>query len=294
MGSLFETSLSWSYSNKPHGARPSRRFFIGAQPPAKRSDIVLEDRAGRVVALRSKPRPLSAATDVRGLDALSKAVGKNWVRGDGALHGRERDPIRRKSARDSTQSYCGKNSKYSIKPTAPPTHGVICSIIFRNSGFSTWLSSSLGERRWSFLQHCHHGRRMLAPVSEATTSARVDLPCHVCISSAQALRDSGPRMTRTPKSRTCDEKPRFALTQGIPRRQHASLLLIPMHIGALRVRMQDGSQQHGHLRRDRPRESQGQPSTASLNFSSVRGGKFARNRGVALRNLVNDFRHDGR
>ena len=68
-----------------------------------------------------------------------------------------------------------------------PTYSrVICSMIFRNSVFSTSLSNSLGRRLSRFLQNCHQGGRSVAPVSDATTSAKLILPRHMAINSAQA------------------------------------------------------------------------------------------------------------
>ncbi len=44
-------------------------------------DVVLEDRAGRVVGVEVKAAATLSGHDVRGLQALSIAAGKNWVRG---------------------------------------------------------------------------------------------------------------------------------------------------------------------------------------------------------------------
>lgn len=44
-------------------------------------DVVLEDRAGRVVGVEVKAATTLSGNDVRGLLALITAVGKNWVRG---------------------------------------------------------------------------------------------------------------------------------------------------------------------------------------------------------------------
>jgi uncharacterized protein len=44
-------------------------------------DVVLEDRAGRVVGVEVKAAATLSANDVRGLQALSIAAGKHWVRG---------------------------------------------------------------------------------------------------------------------------------------------------------------------------------------------------------------------
>jgi predicted AAA+ superfamily ATPase len=44
-------------------------------------DVVLEDRAGRVVGVEVKAAATLSANDVRGLQALATAAGKHWVRG---------------------------------------------------------------------------------------------------------------------------------------------------------------------------------------------------------------------
>ncbi|HEY6850394.1 MAG TPA: ATP-binding protein [Terracidiphilus sp.] len=44
-------------------------------------DVVLEDRAGRVVGVEVKAAATLSANDVRGLQALSIAAGKHWLRG---------------------------------------------------------------------------------------------------------------------------------------------------------------------------------------------------------------------
>lgn len=44
-------------------------------------DIVLENRAGKVVGIEVKATATLGSNDVRGLQALADAVGKNWIRG---------------------------------------------------------------------------------------------------------------------------------------------------------------------------------------------------------------------
>ena len=44
-------------------------------------DIVLEDRAGRLAGVEIKAAATLGGNDVRGLQALASAAGKNWVRG---------------------------------------------------------------------------------------------------------------------------------------------------------------------------------------------------------------------
>jgi hypothetical protein len=44
-------------------------------------DVVLEDRAGRVVGVEVKAAATLSSNDVRSLQALATAAGKHWVRG---------------------------------------------------------------------------------------------------------------------------------------------------------------------------------------------------------------------
>jgi predicted AAA+ superfamily ATPase len=44
-------------------------------------DVVLGDRAGRVVGVEVKAAATLSGNDVRGLQALAATVGKNWLRG---------------------------------------------------------------------------------------------------------------------------------------------------------------------------------------------------------------------
>jgi hypothetical protein len=44
-------------------------------------DIVLEDRAGRLVGIELKASATLGGSDFRGLQAMAHAVGKRWVRG---------------------------------------------------------------------------------------------------------------------------------------------------------------------------------------------------------------------
>ena len=78
-------------------------------------------------------------------------------------------------------------SKAAVKRILQPSYSrVICSMIFRSSGFWTSFSNSLGVRLSRFLQNCHQRGRSVAPVSEATTSARLTLSFHTNVNSAHA------------------------------------------------------------------------------------------------------------
>ena len=56
-------------------------------------DVVLEDRAGRVVGVEVKAAATLGSNDVGGLQALATAVGKNWVRGVVLYAGAETIPF---------------------------------------------------------------------------------------------------------------------------------------------------------------------------------------------------------
>jgi len=56
-------------------------------------DVVLEDRTGKVVGVEVKAAATLGSNDVRGLQALASAVGKNWVRGVVLYAGAETIPF---------------------------------------------------------------------------------------------------------------------------------------------------------------------------------------------------------
>jgi uncharacterized protein len=64
---------SWS------ATRPD--LFYWRTASGQEVDIVLEDRAGRAVAIEVKAAATLGSHDVRGLQAMADAVGKSWVRG---------------------------------------------------------------------------------------------------------------------------------------------------------------------------------------------------------------------
>ncbi len=64
---------AWSKS------RPELYFWRSAS--GQEVDVVLEDRAGRVVGIEIKSAATLDGRDVRGLEALADVVGKSWVRG---------------------------------------------------------------------------------------------------------------------------------------------------------------------------------------------------------------------
>ena len=56
-------------------------LFFWRTASGQEVDVVLEDRAGRVVGVEVKAAATLSANDVRGLQALSIAAGKHWLRG---------------------------------------------------------------------------------------------------------------------------------------------------------------------------------------------------------------------
>ncbi|MFP5228077.1 MAG: ATP-binding protein [Acidobacteriota bacterium] len=76
---------SWSTS------RPE--IFYWRTASGQEVDIVLEDRAGRVVGIEVKAAATLGTNDVRGLQALAEAIGKNWVRGVVLYSGEEVVPF---------------------------------------------------------------------------------------------------------------------------------------------------------------------------------------------------------
>lgn len=56
-------------------------FFFWRTAAGQEVDIVLEDRAGRLVGIEIKAGATLGGNDVRGLQVMAQAVGKRWVRG---------------------------------------------------------------------------------------------------------------------------------------------------------------------------------------------------------------------
>jgi predicted AAA+ superfamily ATPase len=68
-------------------------LFFWRTASGQEVDIVLEDRAGRVVGVEIKASATLGSNDVRGLQALASAAGKNWVRGVVLYAGTETIPF---------------------------------------------------------------------------------------------------------------------------------------------------------------------------------------------------------
>ena len=65
---------TWSSTTQPE-------LFYWRTASGQEVDVVLEDRAGRVVGVEVKAAATLSSNDVRGLQALATAAGKHWVRG---------------------------------------------------------------------------------------------------------------------------------------------------------------------------------------------------------------------
>jgi hypothetical protein len=65
---------TWSSTTQPE-------LFYWRTASGQEVDVVLEDRAGRVVGVEVKAAATLSGNDVRGLQALATAAGKHWVRG---------------------------------------------------------------------------------------------------------------------------------------------------------------------------------------------------------------------
>ncbi len=81
VGPLFENFVVMELFKQAAWSETQPEIFYWRTASGQEVDIVLEDRAGRVVGIEVKASATLGRNDVRGLDALSKAVGKNWVRG---------------------------------------------------------------------------------------------------------------------------------------------------------------------------------------------------------------------
>lgn len=69
------------------------QLFYWRTSSGQEVDIVLEDRAGRLVGVEVKASATLGGSDVRGLKALAEAVGKRWLRGVVLYQGTEVIPF---------------------------------------------------------------------------------------------------------------------------------------------------------------------------------------------------------
>jgi hypothetical protein len=80
-GAILENFVLMELRKQSTWTATQPEFFYWRTASGQEVDVVLEDRAGRVVGVEVKAAATLNGNDVRGLQAMSTAVGKQWVRG---------------------------------------------------------------------------------------------------------------------------------------------------------------------------------------------------------------------
>ena len=80
-GALLENFAVMELKKQATWSVTQPELFFWRTASGQEVDIVLEDRSGRVAGVEIKASATLGSGDVRGLQALAAAVGKNWVRG---------------------------------------------------------------------------------------------------------------------------------------------------------------------------------------------------------------------
>lgn len=80
-GGLLENFVLMELRKQAAWSETQPEFFYWRTASGQEVDIVLEDSAGRVVGIEIKASSTLGSGDVRGLQAMAKALGKRWVRG---------------------------------------------------------------------------------------------------------------------------------------------------------------------------------------------------------------------
>ena len=80
-GALLENFAVMELKKQATWSATQPELFFWRTASGQEVDIVLEDRAGRVVGVEIKASATLSSKDVSGLQALAEAAGKNWVRG---------------------------------------------------------------------------------------------------------------------------------------------------------------------------------------------------------------------
>jgi len=80
-GSLCENFVMAELWKQSTWSETQPNLFFWRTASGKEVDLVMEDRAGRIVGIEIKAAATLAGYDVTGLRALAEAVGKKWVRG---------------------------------------------------------------------------------------------------------------------------------------------------------------------------------------------------------------------
>ena len=80
-GGLLENFVLMELRKQAAWSETQPEFFYWRTASGQEVDIVLEDSAGRVVGIEIKASSTLGSGDVRGLQAMAKALGKRWIRG---------------------------------------------------------------------------------------------------------------------------------------------------------------------------------------------------------------------
>lgn len=80
-GSVVENFVLMELRKQSTWSATQPEVFYWRTASGQEVDVVLEDRAGRVVGVEVKAAATLSASDVRGLQALATTAGKHWVRG---------------------------------------------------------------------------------------------------------------------------------------------------------------------------------------------------------------------
>ena len=80
-GTMLENFVLMELRKQAAWSRTQPEIYFWRTASGQEVDIVLEDRAGRVTGIEIKASSTLGASDLRGLDALAKAVGQQWIRG---------------------------------------------------------------------------------------------------------------------------------------------------------------------------------------------------------------------
>jgi predicted AAA+ superfamily ATPase len=80
-GGILENFVLMELRKQSTWSTTQPELFYWRTASGQEVDVVLEDRAGRVVGVEVKAAATLSSNDVRGLQALATAAGKHWVRG---------------------------------------------------------------------------------------------------------------------------------------------------------------------------------------------------------------------
>ncbi len=80
-GAMLENFVFMELRKQSTWSETQPELFYWRTASGQEVDLVLEDRAGRVAGVEVKAAATLSASDVRGLQAMATAAGKQWVRG---------------------------------------------------------------------------------------------------------------------------------------------------------------------------------------------------------------------